>query len=1352
MAKRYTVAQLVLGIKADIKQLRLGLHQGMSEIKSFSTDVSRTTAADMSRLGLGLGAVSSIAMAAGAKGIKVFADFEQAIANTASVTGDTTEGMKTLEKYARKMGKTTVFTATQAGDAMYYLASAGYDAREIMSSLNGILSLAAATQYDLSETTATVVSVLRAFSLDASQASRVANVFAAAISSSQATMLKLQESMKYVSPVAANLNYSVEQTVAALSLLYDSGLEASMSGTQLRMSLTRLLKPTNQTYRAIKKLGLAYSDLDPSVNSLVDITYKLEEANAGAAKSAKYMAQMFGVRAVNAMNILVRNGGSALEAVEERITGTTKAAEMQQRQIDTLKGTWKLMTSAIQETAIIFGSTLKPVVKSLMESFRQLNLWFDEMPGVMRSVIVAIGAVITSFAALSGAILLIAGQLPKIVTSTVILKTAWATFGKKLLGIVGIITTVTGAIVYLTSMQERESRKRKEFLLDYANYLNKREKDAKITINSAKTIKKLNGHIENNITKYNHLKHAIKEINKVNSGLIDEEKDLSLQMDKVKTASKNATAELVKLAKSREKLRQFDIADKLSDATTKLEKLKGSIDKIGVGGVLSSTYKSVTMEGLRTSKDVKTAYLKDMKAVDAGFAKVALTGTTTGTVIKRWQPDILTVRKYVEDLAKTEEGQNKLLEIQNNLREISRNRTVDLRKALDKAGIGEEAISFALNNEVGKKKSIVAVERVLFAIVTGVFKTTKEIVKQEQIINDLKEKQSKKPGKGDGRKETQEELRVERQAELTLQRLLYNITVTGMNNRLKKRKLATEMWYKEELNKLIDANYTQDSAEEALKGAHNRRLMNDREKDDEEINSFELSLMMKGQADIFTYRMKMLEAEKRKSIKEAIALGKSTSKVEAKYEQEKIDLAAKLENQRVNKITSIKLDEQTADAKRIEEHTKKVIALENVRYGREKLDLKQMYQSKKDDVRKGYISLTELQKWYNSESDALDIEHNNRSAKIQSDEIKERLDREKDSIQEMADANAAIKGYNPIEYELEQEKAAYRIRKKDNVEWLAEHIALVNDGKEKEIDVDNEYNLKKRAAYVQHLSKMSAITIGYKSVEYEEKLKDLEKDSSSYVDMLQKYMNYIDEKIALTKHDYDEYARFIELRKKLQDELTDHNKKKTKEYAGFTTKAFTTLGDAIGKTGQGAKYAWKDALKQMVEMSAEVATQMAKVHLILNWGNPFGMAKWGAAIIAIAAAKQVALGRINAEGSGAAYGGDVKTSGVAKVHQGETIIPSTLAANIQRKTWDDMMKKATDNMGGSFNKNNFVAKPALPEKKDINVRFDMNINAEGAVFTPANIDEQDSFYERFIVPAEKRFRDAMESVIERELN
>ena len=134
--------------------------------------------------------------------------------------------------------------------------------------------------------------------MDASKASIVANVFAAAISSSQATMLKLQESMKYISPVAANLNYSVEQTVAALSLLYNSGLEASMSGTQLRMSLTRLLKPTNQTYRAIKKLKLSYDDLDPSVNSLVDIVYKLEEANAGAAKSAKYMAQMLDRKSV----------------------------------------------------------------------------------------------------------------------------------------------------------------------------------------------------------------------------------------------------------------------------------------------------------------------------------------------------------------------------------------------------------------------------------------------------------------------------------------------------------------------------------------------------------------------------------------------------------------------------------------------------------------------------------------------------------------------------------------------------------------------------------------------------------------------------------------------------------------------------------------------------------------------------------------------------------------------------------------------------------------------------------------------------------------------------------------------
>ena len=276
----------------------------------------------------------------------------------------------------------------------------------------------------------------------------------------------------------------------------------------------------------------------------------------------------------------------------------------------------------------------------------------------LQKLFVIIGALATVFATLSGAILLVAGQLPKIVSSTVLLKTAWMTFGKKLMGIVGIITTLAGALIYLTSMQERESRKRKEFLLDYVNYLNKREKDAKLTINNAKTIKKLSGNVSENITKYNHLQHAIKEINKVNPGLIDQEKDITTQLDKVSTASKEASGELIKLAKSKEKLRQFDIADRLSDATAELDKLKNKIDSINFGDTLGSTFKSVTMQGLRTSKDVKAAFLKDMKNVGEGFDKVATKGMSTGMIIKRWQPDILGVKAYVEDLAKTEEGRS----------------------------------------------------------------------------------------------------------------------------------------------------------------------------------------------------------------------------------------------------------------------------------------------------------------------------------------------------------------------------------------------------------------------------------------------------------------------------------------------------------------------------------------------------------------------------------------------------------------------------------------------------------------------------------------------------------------------
>ncbi len=151
------------------------------------------------------------------------------MANAASVSGATAEEFERMKEVAREMGKSTVFSASEAADAMYYMASAGYKAEQMGEALKPILDLAAATQSDVAFSTDTVIATLNQFGLGAQDAGRVTNVFAAAIGNSQATLDKLSYSMRYVGPVANSLGYSIEQTTAALGLLYNAGFQGEQA-------------------------------------------------------------------------------------------------------------------------------------------------------------------------------------------------------------------------------------------------------------------------------------------------------------------------------------------------------------------------------------------------------------------------------------------------------------------------------------------------------------------------------------------------------------------------------------------------------------------------------------------------------------------------------------------------------------------------------------------------------------------------------------------------------------------------------------------------------------------------------------------------------------------------------------------------------------------------------------------------------------------------------------------------------------------------------------------------------------------------------------------------------------------
>lgn len=373
------IGSAVVEIVADAKEYQKGLKASENALKKFDKETSQI-AQDLSRnfalAGAAIGAGLAITIAK-------FADFEKSMKNVQAVAGATGEEYEKLKNFALEMGSQTVFSAREAGDAMYFLASAGQTVSEQMKTTASVLDLAAATQSGLAESSEIIVNSLSSFELQADQSRRVADLFAESISSSQANLQKLRIALPQTATVFSDLNQSIETNVAALSLLFDRGVRAETAATGLRNNLLTLLDATPDVTAGLSDLGLSVEDLNPQMNSLVEIVQKLEQAGFDTTDSVK----IFGKEA-NALSVLVSTGADKLEEFEDALLGAAGAAEkMKDIQLDSLAGDIDLLKSSAEGAAISFGEGLSPAIRLSANALTSLISAFNDLPGPVKSSI-----------------------------------------------------------------------------------------------------------------------------------------------------------------------------------------------------------------------------------------------------------------------------------------------------------------------------------------------------------------------------------------------------------------------------------------------------------------------------------------------------------------------------------------------------------------------------------------------------------------------------------------------------------------------------------------------------------------------------------------------------------------------------------------------------------------------------------------------------------------------------------------------------------------------------------------------------------------------------------------------------
>lgn len=406
-------------LSSDIQKIESKLDQFSNKNKQQSEKVKNSWTDTFKKINLvGVAAFVAISMAM-KKAIGTFAEYQQSMANVRSVTSASAEDFKLLEDAAIQAGESTRFTASQAAEALYFLASAGLSATQSIGALQGVLELAGATQSDLAFTSATMAATLSQFSLNANESTRVANVFASAISNSQANMEKLSSSLKQVGPISGALDISLEETIASLEALYNAGFAGEQAGTGLRNILLDLADSGGPVIKQLESLGIAFEDVNPKE---VGLTQAIDVL----AKSGIDLGNIFGKRVAAQILTLAKTGGDALRELQDEITDTNAAAEMYAIQNDTLAGSIDFLNSALESASIKIGAEIEPALRGLVDTLKSAVDAFNRLPGPVKVALVGIVALGPALAAMGASITFIAGSLSGIIGQLTIFGTIFA--------------------------------------------------------------------------------------------------------------------------------------------------------------------------------------------------------------------------------------------------------------------------------------------------------------------------------------------------------------------------------------------------------------------------------------------------------------------------------------------------------------------------------------------------------------------------------------------------------------------------------------------------------------------------------------------------------------------------------------------------------------------------------------------------------------------------------------------------------------------------------------------------------------------------------------------------------------
>jgi TP901 family phage tail tape measure protein len=378
-------------------QFLKGLEAAQKRLKSFGAS---TRLLGTKLTGLGVAAATPVAGS-----LAVYTSFDDAIRAAGAAANATGETFESLRNTAKHLGATTSFSATEVASLMTELGRAGFSPKQIEEMTLAVMNLARATGTDATLSSGIMAATIRQFSMEASDAVRVADGLTAAANKSFNSVESLGEALSYAGPVASDANMSLEETLAILGTLGNLGIQGSEAGTALRRLLTL---SAAESEKFMKVFGVATKDAQGNARNLVDVLGEVSAAtaNMGTGNRAEAFNEVFGLLGITSASAIGKTVTDTRQLLAELQNSGGIAAKTATDMEAGIGGAFRILKSSVEGVAIAIGEALDTSVSSMMKSISRalsgLTEWIGKNKEIVKKAALIVAGVVGVGAAFIG--------------------------------------------------------------------------------------------------------------------------------------------------------------------------------------------------------------------------------------------------------------------------------------------------------------------------------------------------------------------------------------------------------------------------------------------------------------------------------------------------------------------------------------------------------------------------------------------------------------------------------------------------------------------------------------------------------------------------------------------------------------------------------------------------------------------------------------------------------------------------------------------------------------------------------------------------------------------------------------